>query len=141
MGTRMNEMGEITAVLHDHDALSPESIHKTALDYLYRALCTIRACAQEDPYRAGEIADAFHNLPRILQSGDHQACRDETVRAACILKAPRQTTTTSPQELLEACNAGHGLAISPPSSAHKGLDRLQRVYTKGDATASRQSAI
>jgi hypothetical protein len=88
MDNRMNEMEEIVDVLDAHNALSPENINKTALEYMYRAFCTIRACVQEDPYRAGKIADAFHNLPRILQIGDHQACREETVRAVYVLNAP-----------------------------------------------------
>ena len=139
MDNILNEMKEIVAILDARNALTPENINMTALDYMYRAFCTIRACTQEDPYRAGEIADAFHNLPRILQTGNHQAIREETVRAVHVLNAPRQTETNNPQDLLSACNAGHGLAISPPSTVHEGLERLHRVCTKGDATASPQS--
>lgn len=90
-----NELAQVEAVLDARDALSPENINKTALDYISRAFCTIRSCAHDEPRRAGIIADAFHNLPRVLQSGNHQSCREETVRAIHILNAPKQATTAT----------------------------------------------
>ncbi len=87
------ELAQVEAVLNARDALSPENINKTALDYIAQAFCTIRACAHDEPRRAGIIADAFHNLPKFLQSGDHQACREETVRAIHILHSSAQTKT------------------------------------------------
>lgn len=90
MDNRQKELDQVKANLDARGALSPESINSTALDAIYRAFCTIRACAHDDPRRAGIIADSFHNLPRVLQGGDHEACREETVRAIRALTAQEQ---------------------------------------------------
>ncbi len=75
------ELARLEAGLDAREALSPENINSTALDIIQRAFCAIRGCAHNDPVRAGKIADAFHNLPLILQRGSHQARREETIRA------------------------------------------------------------
>lgn len=93
MENSSKELAQVEAMLDARGALSPENINKTALDYIYRAFCTIRACAHDEPHRAGVIADAFHNLPRVLQGANHQACREEAVRAIHALNAPAQAAT------------------------------------------------
>lgn len=81
------ELTKIEAILDDLDALSPENIKATAMDAIHRPFMTIRGCAKEDPQRAGLIADAFHNLPKAVDSWSHQDCRKETVRAIHALNA------------------------------------------------------
>jgi hypothetical protein len=103
MKNREQEVAQVEAVLDARDALSPENINKTALDYISRAFCTIRLCAHDEPRRAGIIADAFHNLPRVLQSWNHQSRRDEIVRAIHILNAPKLATTAT-----KAPSTNHG---------------------------------
>lgn len=43
------------------------------------------------------------------------------------------TSTVDQQELLDSINAGHGIAISPASHVPAGFERLQRIYSEGDA--------
>ena len=47
------KVAQIEAALDARGALLPENINHTALDAIYRAFCTIRACAHDDPRRAG----------------------------------------------------------------------------------------
>lgn len=75
------KFNQVEDALDARGALLPENIKNTALDAIYRAFCTIRACAHDEPRRAGIIANAFHNLPRVLQDGDHQKLRKETLCA------------------------------------------------------------
>lgn len=79
------DLARVDDILDARDALSTLSINKTALDLIARAFCDIRACSHDDPYRVSQIADALHNIPGMLQSGDHQALRDEVVRAILTL--------------------------------------------------------
>lgn len=86
--TAKSQLNMIEDTLNARGALLPENINHTALDAIYRAFCTIRACAHDDPRRAGVIANAFHNLPRVLQGADPQKCREETLRAIHSLTMP-----------------------------------------------------
>lgn len=82
------KFNQVEDALDARGALLPENIKNTALDAIYRAFCTIRACAHDEPRRAGVIANAFHNLPRVLQGGDHQEIRKETLLAIQSLAVP-----------------------------------------------------
>lgn len=83
------DVATVEAALEARGALLPEKINGTAMDAMYWAFCSIRACAKDDPVRAGEIANAFHNLPRTLHRGNYEQCREETIRAIHAMNASR----------------------------------------------------
>lgn len=123
-----NDLIQVEALLDARDALTPNNINGTALDAMYRAFCGIRACAHDEPGKAGILADAFHNLPKLLQKGDHQACREETVRAIHALALHRKASSAAgsvddamPEPAVQM-RAGENLLTPSWSEAAKGRD-------------------
>lgn len=85
--SRNQDYADVEAVLNDRQALTDANIDRTAADAIHRAFCEIRGCVQSDPLRAGRLADAFHNLPLLLEDGSYEDVREETIRAIAVLHA------------------------------------------------------